>query len=110
MNDDGLAQRCKNTLILGEGFPTYRGLAGYDLEAIAVGWHEVLDEDYLRYRIRSVEYLGEVLTKASIPIIQSTGGHAVYIDAMAMQPHLPQSEYPALAYRLLKMSQQVAVW
>ena len=101
MNDDDLAQRCKNTLILGEGFPTYGGLAGYDLEAIAVGLHEVLDEDYLRYRIRSVEYLGEVLTGAGIPIIQPTGGHAVYIDALAMLPHIPQSEYPAWALSLV---------
>ncbi len=101
MNDDDLAQRCKNTLILGEGFPTYGGLAGYDLEAIAVGLHEVLDEDYLRYRIRSVEYLGGVLTGAGIPIIQPTGGHAVYIDALAMLPHIPQSEYPAWALSLV---------
>ena len=101
MNDDDLAQRCKNTLILGEGFPTYGGLAGYDLEAIAVGLYEVLDEDYLRYRIRSVEYLGEVLTGAGIPIIQPTGGHAVYIDALAMLPHIPQTEYPAWALSLV---------
>ena len=101
LNDDDLAQRCKNVLILGEGFPTYGGLAGYDLEAIAVGLHEVLNEDYLRYRIRSVEYLGEVLTKAGIPIIQPTGGHAVYIDALAMLPHIPQSEYPAWALSLV---------
>ena len=101
MNDDDLAQRCKNALILGEGFPTYGGLAGYDLEAIAVGLHEVLDGDYLRYRIRSVEYLGEVLTKAGIPIIQPTGGHAVYIDALTMLPHIPQSEYPAWALALV---------
>ncbi len=91
MNDDELGENCKNALILGEGFPTYGGLAGYDLEAIAVGLGEVLDEDYLRYRIRSVEYLGEVLTNAGIPIIQPTGGHAVYIDAKAMLPHIPQS-------------------
>ena len=101
MNDDDLAQRCKNALILGEGFPTYGGLAGYDLEAIAIGLHEVLDEDYLRYRIRSVEYLGEVLTRAGIPIIQPTGGHAVYIDALAMLPHIPQYEYPAWALSLV---------
>ena len=100
MNDDKLGERCKNALILGEGFPTYGGLAGYDLEAIAVGLGEVLDEDYLRYRIRSVEYLGEVLTNAGIPIIQPTGGHAVYIDAKAMLPHIPQSEYPAWSLSL----------
>ena len=100
MNDDKLGERCKNALILGEGFPTYGGLAGYDLEAIAVGLGEVLDEDYLRYRIRSVEYLGEVLTNAGIPIIQPTGGHAVYIDAKAMLPHIPQIEYPAWSLSL----------
>ena len=101
LNDDALAQRCKDLLILTEGFPTYGGLAGYDLEAIAVGLHEVLDEDYLRYRIRSVEYLGERLTKAGVPIVQPPGGHAIYIDAKAMLPHIPQSEYPAWALSLV---------
>ncbi len=100
INDDDLAQRCKNMLILSEGFPTYGGLAGYDLEAIAIGLHEVLDEDYLRYRIRSVAYLGEVLTKNGIPIVQPTGGHAIYIDALSMLPHIPQHEYPAWALSL----------
>ncbi|GAB4446034.1 MAG: tryptophanase [Anaerolineae bacterium] len=101
VNDDDLAQRCKNLLILTEGFPTYGGLAGYDLEAIAVGLHEVLDEDYLRYRIRSVAYLGEILTRAGIPIVQPPGGHAIYLDAKAMLPHIPQSEYPAWALGLV---------
>ncbi len=101
LNDDVLAQRCKNMLILTEGFPTYGGLAGYDLEAIAVGLHEVLEEDYLRYRIRSVAYLGDVLTQAQIPIVQPPGGHAIYIDAKAMLPHIPQSEYPAWALSLV---------
>ncbi len=101
LNDDDLAQRCKNMLILTEGFPTYGGLAGYDLEAIAVGLHEVLAEDYLRYRIRSVAYLGDVLTDAQIPIVQPPGGHAIYIDARAMLPHIPQSEYPAWALSLV---------
>ncbi len=101
VNDDDLAQRCKNMLILTEGFPTYGGLAGYDLEAIAVGLHEVLDEDYLRYRIRSVEYLGEILTREGIPIVQPPGGHAIYLDAKAMLPHVPQSEYPAWALGLV---------
>ena len=100
LNDDDLAQRCKNLLILTEGFPTYGGLAGYDLEAIAVGLKEALDEDYLRYRIRSVEYLGEKLTAAGIPIVQPPGGHAIYLDAKAMLPHIPQSEYPAWALSL----------
>jgi tryptophanase len=97
LNDDALAARCRNNLILTEGFPTYGGLAGYDLEALAVGLREVLDEDYLRYRIRSVEYLGEKLTQAGVPIVQPTGGHAIYIDAQAMLPHIPQHEYPAWA-------------
>ena len=101
LNDDDLAQRCKNMLILTEGFPTYGGLAGYDLEAIAVGLHEVLDEDYLRYRIRSVAYLGDILTREGIPIVQPPGGHAIYIDAKAMLPHIPQSEYPAWALSLV---------
>ncbi len=101
LNDDNLAQRCKNMLILTEGFPTYGGLAGYDLEAIAVGLHEVLDEDYLRYRIRSVAYLGEALTKAGVPIVQPPGGHAIYLDALGFLPHIPQSEYPAWALSLV---------
>ena len=101
LNDDDLAQRGKNMLILTEGFPTYGGLAGYDLEAIAVGLHEVLDEDYLRYRIRSVAYLGDILTREGIPIVQPPGGHAIYIDAKAMLPHIPQSEYPAWALSLV---------
>ncbi|MDP2138649.1 MAG: tryptophanase [Candidatus Didemnitutus sp.] len=97
LNDDALAARCRNNLILTEGFPTYGGLAGYDLEALAIGIKEVLDEDYLNYRIRSVEYLGEKLTAAGVPIVRPTGGHAVYIDARGMLPHIPQSEYPAWA-------------
>ncbi len=101
MNDGELAQRCKNLLILTEGFPTYGGLAGYDLEAIAVGLHEVLDEDYLRYRIRSVAYIGEELIRDGIPIVRPPGGHAIYIDAKAMLPHIPQHEYPAWALSLV---------
>jgi tryptophanase len=101
LNDDDLAQQCRNLLILTEGFPTYGGLAGYDLEAIAVGLNEVLDEDYLRYRIRSVEYLGEILTEAGVPIVQPPGGHAIYLDALSMLPHIPQSEYPAWALSLV---------
>ena len=100
LNDDALAAQCKTNLILTEGFPTYGGLAGYDLEAIAVGLHEVLEEDYLRYRIRSVAYLGDKLTAAGIPIVQPPGGHAIYIDAKGMLPHIPQSEYPAWALSL----------
>jgi tryptophanase len=101
LNDGDLAQRCKNLLILTEGFPTYGGLAGYDLEAIAVGLHEVLDEDYLHYRIRSVEYLGDIMDREGIPIVQPPGGHAIYIDAKAMLPHIPQTEYPAWALSLV---------
>ena len=100
LNDDALAQKCKNALILTEGFPTYGGLAGYDLEAIAVGLEEVLHEDYLQYRIRSVAYLGDILTANGVPIVQPPGGHAVYIDARAMLPHVPQDEYPAWALSL----------
>ncbi|MEM1127784.1 MAG: tryptophanase [Bacteroidota bacterium] len=97
LNDDALAQQCKNLLILTEGFPTYGGLAGYDLEAIAVGLHEALDEDYLRYRTRSVAYLGEKLLAAGIPIVQPPGGHALYVDALGLLPHIPQRQYPAWA-------------
>ena len=101
LNDEKLAQQCKNMLILTEGFPTYGGLAGYDLEAIAVGLHEVVQEDYLQYRIRSVAYLGDILTQADVPIVQPPGGHAIYIDAKDMLPHIPQSEYPAWALSLV---------
>jgi len=101
LNDDELAQKCKNALILSEGFPTYGGLAGYDMEAIAVGLHEALEEDYLRYRIRSVAYLGDILTQAGVPIVQPPGGHAIYIDALGMLPHIPQHEYPAWALSLI---------
>lgn len=97
LNDDELAQRCRNALILSEGFPTYGGLAGYDLEAIAVGLREVLDPDYLRYRIRSVAYLGDILTREDIPIVQPPGGHAIYIDARTMLDHLPSDHYPGWA-------------
>ena len=95
VNDDRLAASCRNLEILTEGFPTYGGMAGYDLEAIAVGLYEALDEGYLRYRIRSMEYLGEKLTAAGVSIVQPTGGHAVYLDAGAMLPHIPALQYPA---------------
>ena len=101
MNDGLLARQCRTRLVLTEGFPTYGGLAGYDLEAIAVGLNEALDEDYLRYRIRSIEYLGEKLLAAGVPIVTPTGGHALYLDARRMLPHIPQSEYPAWALSLV---------
>lgn len=100
LNDDNLAQKTKNGLILSEGYVTYGGLAGYDLEAIAVGLEEVLQEDYLSYRIRSVQYLGNILTDNDIPIVLPPGGHAIYIDAKAMLPHIPACEYPAWALSL----------
>lgn len=97
MNDPDVAMRARNLLILTEGFPTYGGLAGYDLEALAQGLQEVLDEDYLRYRIRSTEYLAEKVADAGVPIVQPAGGHAVYLDAKALLPHVPPHEYPAQA-------------
>jgi tryptophanase len=97
LDDQDIAVRARNLLILTEGFPTYGGLAGYDLEAVARGLEEVLDEDYLRYRIRSTEYLAEKVAGAGVPIVQPAGGHAVYIDAKALLPHIPQHQYPAQA-------------
>ncbi len=97
MNDHEMSLQARNLLILTEGFPTYGGLAGYDLEALAQGLKEVLDENYLRYRIRSTEYLADKISGAGVPIVQPAGGHAVYIDARAMLPHIPPSEYPAQA-------------
>ena len=104
MNDDDLAERCRNLLILTEGFLTYGGLAGRDLEAIAQGLREVVDEDYLRYRIRSTAYLGDALDAAGIPLVKPFGGHAVYLDARALLPHIPPLEYPgqALAVELYR--------
>jgi tryptophanase len=97
LNDDGWAERCRNLLILTEGFPTYGGLAGYDLEAVARGLEEVVEEPYLRYRIRSTEYLHERLAAAGVPVIQPAGGHAVYIDARSLLPHVRPLEYPGIA-------------
>jgi tryptophanase len=97
MNDDDVAERCRNLLILTEGFPTYGGLAGRDLEAIAQGLREVVDEDYLRYRIRSTGYLGEAIVRAGVPVVRPIGGHAVYLDARALLPHIPPLEYPGQA-------------
>ncbi|MGE5315251.1 MAG: tryptophanase [Acidobacteriota bacterium] len=97
MNDESLAQRARNLLIITEGFPTYGGLAGRDLEAIAQGLEEVLDEHYLTYRLRSVEYLGSRLTDAGVPILQPPGGHAIYIDAKRFLPGVPPHQYPGQA-------------
>lgn len=94
MNDDAWAQHARNLLILTEGFPTYGGLAGRDLEAMAVGLEEVVHEDYLNYRIISTQYLGNHLTAAGIPIVRPAGGHAVYVDARAMLPHITPLQYP----------------
>jgi tryptophanase len=96
-NDPTIAMNARNLLILTEGFTTYGGLAGYDLEAIAEGLQEVLDENYLRYRIRSTAYLAETVSDAGVPIVQPPGGHAVYLDAAALLPHVPSHQYPAQA-------------
>jgi len=97
MNDPEVARLCRNLLILTEGFPTYGGLAGYDLEAVATGLEEALDEDYLKYRLRSTAYLAEKAEQAGVPVVQPPGGHAVYLDARALLPHVPQAQYPAQA-------------
>jgi tryptophanase len=96
-NDDQLANQERALLVLSEGFPTYGGMAGRDLEAIAVGLHEVLDENYLRYRVASTRYLGEGLLRVGMPIVRPPGGHAVYVDAGAFLPHIPAGEFPAQA-------------
>jgi tryptophanase len=97
MNNDEWAEACRTLLILTEGFPTYGGLAGYDLEAIARGLEEVVEEPYLRYRLRSIEYLGEKVSAGGVPMIQPPGGHAIYLDARALLPHIPPLEYPGIA-------------
>lgn len=97
MRDLDLAIRCRNLLFITEGFTTYGGLPGRDLEAIAIGLHEVMDEHYLQYRIRSIEYLATKLIAAGIPVMQPAGGHAVYIDAKDFLPHIPVEHYPGQA-------------
>lgn len=96
-NDDTVAQAEKDLLILTEGFPTYGGLAGRDLEAIAVGLNEALEEDYLKYRITSTAYLGDHIAREGVPIVQPPGGHAIYIDARAFLPHVPPIQFPGVA-------------
>jgi tryptophanase len=96
-NDDLLARQEKDLLILTEGYPTYGGLAGRDLEAIAVGLQEALEEDYLRYRIASTAYLGDHIAAQGVPIVQPPGGHAIYIDAKAFLPHVPLEQFPGVA-------------
>ena len=96
-NDDHLAQQERDLLILTEGYPTYGGLAGRDLEAIAVGLQEACDEDYLRYRIASTAYLGNHLSQQGIPIVMPPGGHAIYLDARGFCPHIPLEQFPGVA-------------
>jgi tryptophanase len=100
LHDERWVEAARNLLILTEGFPTYGGLAGRDLEAIAVGLEEVVHEDYLAYRLRTAEYLGEKLLAAGVQIVEPTGGHAVYLDARAFLPHLGPEDYPAWALSL----------
>ena len=100
LNEESMALRARNLLIVTEGFPTYGGLAGRDLEAIAQGLDEIVDEHYLQYRIRSVEYLGERLTRDGVPILQPPGGHAIYLNARRILPHVPVDQYPGQALSL----------
>ena len=97
VNDDTLAAAARNRLILTEGFPTYGGLAGRDLDAIAIGLEEIVDEQYLRYRVRTNEYIGERLLALGVPIVQPVGGHAVFVDARGLLPHIPPLQYPGQA-------------
>ena len=105
MNDDALAEQCRSLLILTEGFPTYGGLAGRDLDALAQGLREAVQHDYLHYRIRSTAYLGDALAAAGVPVVQPIGGHAVYLDAAALLPHIRPLDYPghALAVALYEV-------
>ena len=97
LNDPELATKCRNLLVITEGFPTYGGLAGRDLEAIAIGLYEVMEENYLHYRIRSTEYLTQKLSAAGVPVMLPAGGHAVYLDAKQFLPNLPVDQYPGQA-------------
>ena len=100
LEDKKLAEACTNLLIITEGFATYGGLSGRDMEAIAVGLLEVFRPDYLTYRIKSTQYLGDKLTELGVPLMRPIGGHAVYIDAKALYPHISVEEYPGQAPRL----------
>jgi tryptophanase len=97
LRNEELAVQCRNLLIITEGFTTYGGLAGRDLEAISIGLKEVMDENYLQYRIRSIEYLTEKLIAANVPVMRPAGGHAVYLDAKTMLSHIPSEQYPGQA-------------
>ncbi len=97
LHNADLAMQCRNLLVITEGFPTYGGLAGRDLEAIAIGLQEVMDENYLQYRIRSIEYLTNKLIDAGVPVMQPAGGHAVYLDAKTFLSHIPVDQYPGQA-------------
>ncbi len=97
LRDEKLAQECTNLLIISEGFATYGGLTGRDMEAIAIGLQEVFDADYLNYRIKSTAYLGDHLHAKGIPVVRPSGGHAIYIDAQKLYPHIPQHQFPGQA-------------
>ncbi|MCF6225070.1 MAG: tryptophanase [Xanthomonadales bacterium] len=97
LNDDEWAERARTRLIMTEGFPTYGGLSGRDMECIAIGLEEIVEEDYLQYRIRSIQYINEGLDELGVPVMKPAGGHAIFIDASKMLPHIPALQYPAQA-------------